>query len=86
MYAHALAYLVTNIDRLTPRHAALVRMWQGIAEAQGLTAGQAKAVVTVWERFTGEQGEYSPTIELSGTYTAAELQKILDMIRQQENK
>jgi hypothetical protein len=59
MYAHALAHLVGNLHRLTPRHAALVRLWHGIAEARGLTAGQARAVVTVWERFTGEQGEYA---------------------------
>jgi hypothetical protein len=61
MYAHALAHLVNNLHRLTPRHAALVRLWHGIAEARGLTAAQARAVVTVWERFTGEQGEYMDT-------------------------
>jgi len=83
MYAHALAHLMANLHRLTPKHAALVRLWHGIAAERGLTAGQARGVVTVYERLTGEQGEYAPTIELSGTYTAAELRKILDTIEQE---
>jgi hypothetical protein len=59
MYAQALAHLMANLHRLTPKHAALVRLWHGIAAERGLTAGQARAVVTVYERLTGEQGEYA---------------------------
>ncbi len=59
MYAHALSHLVANLHRLTPRHAALVRLWHGIAAERGLTAGQVRGVMTIYDRLVGEQGEYA---------------------------
>jgi hypothetical protein len=64
MYAPALAHLMANLHRLTPKHAALVRLWHGIAVERGLTAKDVRGVMTIYERFTGEQGEYASTIEL----------------------